>query len=125
MVDHGADHAANIGPSGRTPDTVSEAIELLASEGYVDELQLAADGLTLAGSWARHPLATATVDYSFRFEGPSDPADEAIVLGVTCTDWGRKGVIVSAYGPYADPEHAVLLAALSKPPDAPPNPARI
>lgn len=119
MVDHGDGHAANIGPSGRTPDTVSEAVALLAAAGYVDELQLAADGLTLAGSWALHPIATTTVDYSFRFEGPSDPADEAIVLGVTCTEWDRKGVIVSAYGPYADPEHATLLAALANAAAAP------
>ena len=60
-----------------------------------------------------HPFETAVVDFTFRFEGPSDPGDQAIVLGVSCTAWGRKGIVVSAYGPDADPEEAALLVALA------------
>lgn len=96
------------------PDTVTEAVEFLQGEGYRDELHLVADGLqcdTVAGT---HSVLTAVVDYTFRFEGPSDPADEAIVLGITCADWGLKGVLVSAFGPGA--EHAELLSALLRPP---------
>jgi hypothetical protein len=98
-----------------TPDTVTEAVAFLFSEGYVDDCRLTAAGLVVAGAEAAHSFVTAIVDYVFRFEGPSDPADEAIVLGVSCPDWGRKGVVVSAYGPYADPEEAKLLAALADP----------
>jgi hypothetical protein len=97
-----------------TPDTVTEAVVFLASEGYVDDYQLCVDGIVDAGTGATHPVATATVDYQFRFEGDSDPGDQAIVLGVHCVGWGRKGVIVSAYGPDAEPETAALLVALSK-----------
>lgn len=97
-----------------TPDTVTEAIVFLVSEGYVDDFQLCAEGLLDTGTRAIHPLRTATVDYTFRFEGPSDPGDQAIVLGVHCTEWARKGVVVSAYGPDADPEHAALLVALTR-----------
>ena len=63
-----------------------------------------------------HPLQSAVVDYTFRFEGDSDPGDEAIVLGVHCGDSDRKGVVVSAYGPDADPEHTALLVALTRSP---------
>jgi hypothetical protein len=97
------------------PDTVTEAVAFLASKGYVDNLRLTAQGLVVAGLDDAHSLETAFVDYTFRFEGPSDPADEAIVLGVSCPDWSRKGILVSAYGPYADPEDAALLAALVGP----------
>ena len=99
-----------------SPDTVTEAVTLLASKGYVDDLWLSADGIVDAGTSEVHPLQNAVVDYTFRFEGDSDPGDEAIVLGVHCGDWDRKGVVVSAYGPDADPEHTALLVALTRSP---------
>ena len=98
------------------PDTVTEAVALLASKGYVDDFRLSAGGLLDASTSEVHPMQTAVVDYTFRFEGDSDPGDEAIVLGVHCGDWDRKGVVVSAYGPDADPEHAALLVALTRSP---------
>ncbi len=96
-----------------TPDTVTEAVAFLASEGYVDDYRLCPEGIVDTATGAAHPVATATVDYTFRFEGPSDPGDEAIVLGVHCAGWGRRGVVVSAYGPDAEPETAAMLVALT------------
>jgi len=96
------------------PDTVTEAVAFLAAAGYVDDFQLSREGIVDAGTGDAHPLDLAVVDHTFRFEGPSDPGDEAIVLGVRCPEWGRKGVVVSAYGPDADPEHTALLIALTR-----------
>ena len=98
-----------------TPDTVTEAVEFLATQGYVDDYRLCDAGIVAGDMQEPHPIATAVVDYTFRFEGPSDPGDQAIVLGVSCTEWGRKGIVVSAYGPEADPEEAALLVALTRP----------
>ena len=42
------------------------------------------------------------VRHVFRFEGPTDPADEAIVLGVECPRCGYRATVVSAFGPDAD-----------------------
>ena len=42
------------------------------------------------------------VDF-FRFEGQSDPADSAIMYVIETTD-GLKGILIDAYGAYAD-EH--------------------
>lgn len=95
-----------------SPDTVSEALDLLAERGYVDAFEICADGVRSSGSGDAHPESDVVVDYTFRFEGDSDPADEAIVLGVRCSG-DAKGVVVSAYGPDIDPAHARLLAALS------------
>jgi hypothetical protein len=97
-----------------TPDTVSEAVAFLVEQGYVDDFRLCPEGI-VDDTGDAHPFASATVDFTFRFEGPSDPGDEAIVLGVHCTEWNRKGVVVSAYGPDADPEQTALLVALSRP----------
>jgi hypothetical protein len=96
------------------PETVTEAVAFLQAEGYRDELTLRRSGLTCAAEQGNHSLAGAIVDYTFRFEGPSDPADEAIVLGISLPEWNRKGVLVSAFGPSAEPEEAELLAALSR-----------
>jgi hypothetical protein len=53
------------------------------------------------------------VERVYRFEGPSDPADEAIVLGVCCPKCGARGIIVSAFGPDADPEVLGAVAMLA------------
>jgi len=98
----------------QSPDTVTEAVAFLAEEGYVEDYRLCSKGIVSAGHDTPHPTETAVVDHTFRFEGPSDPGDEAIVLGVRCPAWGSKGVIVSAYGPDADPEEAALLVALTR-----------
>jgi hypothetical protein len=98
----------------QAPDTVTEALEFLAAEGYTEEFSFSAvealHSATSRSGWR----PTATVDYTFRFEGPSDPADEAIVLGVRWSESNRKGVVVSAFGPDADPEHAMLLVELAR-----------
>ena len=96
------------------PETVTEAVEYLAGEGYVDDLRLSRDGIVSRDHDAPHPPATAIVDHTFRFEGPSDPGDEAIVLGVQCPEWNSKGVIVAAYGPDSDPDEAAVLVALTR-----------
>jgi hypothetical protein len=36
-----------------------------------------------------------------RFEGVSTPDDMAIVFAVECRD-GKKGLVISSYGPYAE-----------------------
>jgi hypothetical protein len=96
------------------PETVTDAVTFLASEGYVEDLQVCPVGILRAGHDDPHPVDDAIVDYTFRFEGPTDPGDEAIVLGVRCSQWGVKGVIISAYGPDADPEEAAVLNALAR-----------
>lgn len=59
-----------------------------------------------------HGAAAVVVQHTFRFEGESDPGDEAIVLGVGIGECGARGIIVSAYGPDADPELLALIAQL-------------
>ena len=104
----------NGSPAMAAPDTVTEAVAFLTDEGYVDDLRLSREGIVSRGRDVPHPAHTAIVDHTFRFEGPSDPADEAIVLGVRCPEWDSKGVIVSAYGPDMEPDEAELLMELTR-----------
>jgi hypothetical protein len=95
------------------PETVTEAVALLAAEGYEDDFRICAGGIARGHDDDVHPVDDAVVDHTFRFEGPTDPADEAIVLGVRCPQWGTKGVIVAAYGYDADPDEVAVLRALA------------
>ena len=96
-------------PTG--PETVTEAVQYLSERGYLDSFALAAEGLAGPGEDQLHALHDAVVDYQFRFEGDSDPGDEAIVLGITCS-CAQRGVVVSGFGPSADPAHVAVLRAL-------------
>ena len=94
------------------PDTVTEAVQLLQSLGYADDLDLAG-GCVTCGDRDPHSLAGAVVDHVYRFEGESDPADESIVLGLSLPEWGAKGILVSAYGPMAPADKADALTQLA------------
>ncbi|MGH9137233.1 MAG: phosphoribosylpyrophosphate synthetase [Acidimicrobiales bacterium] len=96
-----------------SPDTVTEAVQLLTAEGYDDDLRLV-DGLLRCGLCSTsHPTDGVEVDAAFRFEGPSDPGDEAIVLGLRCPSCGARGSLVSAFGAGADPELATAFTYLA------------
>ncbi|HXY91630.1 MAG TPA: hypothetical protein VEP49_04080 [Acidimicrobiia bacterium] len=97
------------------PETVLDAVQLLEREGYRGNITVRPDGTVHCGTCGRtHPVNDALVDRVYRFEGASDPDDEAIVLGARCPHCGALGVIVSAFGPSAEPAvlcHLQLLDA--------------
>jgi hypothetical protein len=91
-----------------SPDTVTAAVALLQADGFTEDVELLDGHLCWAGDSWRCTLDEATVERTYRFEGPSDPGDEMIVLGVVATS-GVRGVLVSAYGIEADPALPALL----------------
>lgn len=97
----------------QSPDTVTEAVALLRELGYHENFALGGDGLSCAGRPDLHTIDDAQVDHTFRFEGESDPGDEAIVLGLSCPAWSCKGVLVSAYGADVEAPVARALRALA------------
>lgn len=90
------------------PTTVTDAVNLLAAEGYTADLGIEAT------PHADHDPNRFLIERVFRFEGQSDPADSAIVMGVFCPECDSRGTVVSAYGYEADP---ALLARLTRDPD--------
>jgi hypothetical protein len=94
------------------PETVTDAVQLLAAQGYDGSFTVNGRAFRCDACRHHHAPSRLIIDRTFRFEGPSDPGDESIVLGVTCPDCGARGVIVSAYGPAAEPEYLALLEYL-------------
>ena len=77
---------------------VAEALDALRGDGYGIDFNLGhscpdiqAPGLALGSGGLEF-------DQVYRFEGASDPDDEAIVFRVRCRACGGCGVLVSAYG---------------------------
>ncbi len=82
-----------------TPETVTEALALLAADGYGVDFNLIGRSMTCPVCRCRPSTSRAAAIERFdeyRFEGDSDPGDEAIVLGLRCADCGARGVFVSA-----------------------------
>jgi hypothetical protein len=75
--------------------TVTEAIEQLKSQGFTLDLNLKENHF---------------VDL-YRYEGPSDPADEATVYALASAS-GIKGIFVSGYGISTDDESTETLKQL-------------
>jgi hypothetical protein len=99
--------------SDEAPTTVTEALAELAADGYGDDLRL--DGLTLHCNVCgrTHPADAAEVERVLRFEGPSDPGDEMMVLGLRCPHCGAKGSLATAFGIDADPDLAQAFVYLA------------
>lgn len=80
-------------------DTVAEAITGLRQRGYNIDFNLEADCISCPSNRLRPSEFEITEVY--RFEGDSDPADEAVVYAIESGD-GRKGVLVNGFGVSAD-----------------------
>jgi hypothetical protein len=94
------------------PDTVTEAVQQLVADGYDADYEIRRGQLRCAPCGHSHDAEGAVVERLYRFEGMSDPDDEAIVLGLRCPVCGRRGVLVSGYGPSADPDDLDALTIL-------------
>ena len=78
-----------------TYDTVSEAINDLRNRGYTIDFNLTASAIIFQDV-NFDPEEFAIVEI-YRFEGDTDPADEAVVYAIASKS-GIKGVLVSGYG---------------------------
>ena len=87
-----------------SPDTVTQAINLLREQGYDLDFDLFDGQLMHEEACVSCAADEAVVERLFRFEGMSDPGDEMVVLGLLDPGTGRRGVLASAFGLAADPE---------------------
>ena len=91
-------------------DTVSAAVNGLKARGYVTDFNLEENCLVCED--ARHELDDFEIVEVYRFEGDSDPADEAAVYGIESRK-GKKGVLVTGYGTSAEGVSAEMARKLS------------
>ena len=95
------------------PETVTDAVRFLESAGFTSTITVAGELIRCSSCGSDYGVHDVVASHTFRFEGETDPGDEAIVLGVEIPSCGAKGIIVSAYGPDADPELLAVVGALT------------
>lgn len=95
-----------------TLTTLSETLEQLKQAGYTEDFN--PHGEYLAGQRSAIQLAPDEfeVDQHYRFEGPSDPADEAVLYAISSAKFNLKGTLVNGYGIYSDAANDAILSAV-------------
>ena len=85
------------------PATVLDALRVLTADGFDTPFALIDGRVHDEACGIAHPIEQVTALRVYRFEGPSDPDEEAAVFGVQCPYCGARGAFVTSYGPGADP----------------------
>lgn len=92
-------------------DTIIDALQGLKKRGYTHDFNLHPDGSKcVSGDIHLHP-EDFEIKEIYRFEGMSNPDDNSVVYAIESKE-GIKGVLVDAYGIYAEamtPEMAIKL----------------
>ncbi len=97
------------------PEFASEidAIHDLRRRGYTADFELRDNALReIASGRQFYPDDLAIVEHH-RFEGASNPEDMSVVYAIESDD-GVRGIVVDAFGAYADPALAVFLKGIKK-----------
>ncbi len=92
--------------------TITEAINDLKRRGYTIDFNLGFNGVySRQSAIALNPDKFGITEV-YRFEGDTDPDDEAVVYAIESHD-GHKGLLVHGYGVSADPVRDEMVRKLS------------
>ncbi len=83
-------------------DTLTHVVEELTRRGYTEHFGVVDGRLHALGTGQRFEPNDVVIRGYYRFEGVSDPDDMAIVYAIE-TKSGTRGILVDAFGVYADP----------------------
>jgi hypothetical protein len=85
------------------------AIHRLERAGYTAGFVAEGGGtLRLAGTDRRYAAGDARIRDFYRFEGTSDPDDMSVIYAIEMRD-GTRGMLIDAFGTYADPALTAVL----------------
>lgn len=91
--------------------SLANCLNRMVTEGYTENFQVTDTGLeALDHHKEYHPDQIQVVNF-YRFEGESDPDDNAILYVIETND-GTRGTLIDAYGVYNDPKIARFMKAV-------------
>ncbi len=93
-------------------ETLSQAVDRLTADGYTDDFRAEPGGLRAIVADVLYRPESLDIEEIVRFEGITDPADEAIVLALRSEKDGIKGTYAVAYGPGMGPLDAEMIRRL-------------
>lgn len=94
----------------KTFDTLSEAIADLKTRGYSNDFNLHPEWIECPPIDLKLKPDEFHIDEVYRFEGATDPDDSAVLYAISSTN--LKGVLVDAYGAYAESLSEEMIARL-------------
>ena len=77
-------------------DTLSEAVNTLTQNGYVEDFEAEDNCIRALYSKKGYQPSELSIVASYRFEGMTDPNDQAVVFALEALD-GTKGTLVMSY----------------------------
>jgi len=92
--------------------TLVEGINDLKKKGYDQDFNLRETYIECASTKQQLPPSEFEITEVHRFEGMTNPSDQTILYAIE-SKHGLKGVLVNAYGVYADPISQELVTKLS------------
>jgi len=92
--------------------TLSGTMNELRKEGYVEDFNLQQNCLECRNGQFKVFADDFKIDKYFRFEGQSNPSDQAILYAISSGKHNLKGVLVNAYGIYSEPVTDEMLRKL-------------
>ncbi len=94
-------------------DTVSGALNSLKERGYTKDFNIAFDKIMCSETNECLNTTEFEITEFYRFEGESNPSDEAVVYAIESKDHRMKGALVNAFGMYADSISDEMIKKLS------------
>lgn len=82
-------------------NSLTTCVNKVVKDGFADSFKVTEKGLFSNSKERYYTPEQVSVKDFYRFEGQSDPADNAIMYVIETND-GSKGTLIDAYGPYAD-----------------------
>lgn len=79
-------------------DSIIEAISRLSTRGYADYFRAESGGLRAQRAGTLHQPEKMIIEDILRFDGDTDPGQEAIVFALRCNDSGTRGTYTVAFG---------------------------
>lgn len=96
--------------------SLATCVNRMITEGYSEDFKVVEESLYSLNKQRYYKPEEVLVVNFFRFEGMSDPDDNAVLYVIETAD-GTKGILIDAYGIYNDPRIARFMhqvAALEK-----------
>ena len=96
----------------KTYNNLVEATNDLMKRGYTENLSLEGDTVDDKIKNIQMKADDFEIDEFYRFEGASNPDDMSIVYAVTSKKYNLKGVLINAFGTYANNSASAIGAKL-------------
>ena len=93
-----------------TLETLTEAINSLKARGYTLDFNLEENCIVCNDE--KYQPEDFEITEVHRFEGDTDPADEAVLYAIE-SKTGLKGILINGFGIYADPMGDEMIKKLS------------